>query len=167
MDLLKHVLSISKQAYEQEVKRSEIIASKMEYLFKWLTIIFGALNVVFPIVMKELPDIAGKDKCVTWYIVVMSILVADIIVIIILSLPRKIKVYPLGTDILEKIQKEPDRYMTENECIKNQIFRIDAMTKKLSKNNDGAVRWLRLADFLMGLAMISMGILFITVMKGI
>ena len=154
MDLLKYSLSVSQSAYEQENRRTELINQKKDYIFKWLTIIFGLINVLFPILVKN-NEISNK-KCFVMYAILMCFLLLDILIVIIMGIPQKVKIYPLGSEILQSIQKNPENFKSERDCTKQQIFYTDVMTQKLSRNNNKQVVWLIGANVIMVVVMVLM-----------
>lgn len=160
MEIIEYCQKISDQAYEQEKERESKINCKADYLFKWLTLFVGIFNIAVPIIVKE-AEINYRDFCfIVLYILLMVLVVCAMLVIVILNLPKKVKIYPCGSDILKKIQKSSNENSDDFLGAYQNILYKDVLTKQLSKNNNYALVCVTIANILLLMALICMAIFF-------
>lgn len=164
--MIEYCQKISDEAYEQEKSREKAINNKADYLFRWLTLFVGVFNIAIPIIIKE-TQIDYKD---TWfvvlYILLMVLIVGAMLTIVVLNLPQKVKIYPSGSDILKKIQRDSNK--NDNnvfQTYQNVLYR-DILTKQLSKNNDRAIVCIVIVNIMLALALICMVVFFVYITWG-
>lgn len=160
MEIIKYCQKISDQAYEQEKERENKINCKADYLFKWLTLFVGIFNIAVPIIVKE-AEINYRDFWfIVLYIFLMVLVVGAMLVIVILNFPKKVKIYPGGSDILKKIQKSANEDADDFWGAYQNILYKDVLTKQLSKNNNYALVCVTIANILLLMALVCMAIFF-------
>lgn len=164
LDLLERCLAISEEAYKQEEESGRRLREKVDYLFRWLTIFVGVFNIVIPLIAKS--GIQQKSWFVPFYIGLMTVLIVTLVIIITIQYPLKAKRYPLGSDILQKMQKD-EKYRDEKYSVYQNILYRDSLTKKLAINNNSIVRKLRWVCVMMIVGMIGIAIFFLLVILNI
>lgn len=161
MSLMRFCLEVSEESYQQEKHREEILKGRIDYLFRWLTLFISVFNIAVPVIIKE-AAIDYKDcGFVFLYVLLMLLLVAAMIIIVCLEFPQKVKIYPLGTDILKKAKEEPQKF---EDAIANNYQKIlyrDAVTRQIQKNNDRIAGLLKTVNMILIGVIICMAIFFI------
>lgn len=158
---MQYCLEISEESYKQEQHREEVLKGRVDYLFRWLTLFISIFNIVVPLIVKE-AEVDYKDKVfVGLYIILMLLLVVAMLIIIFLEVPRKVKIYPLGADILKKAKEEPDKYTNEIEYRYQKILYRDAATRKIQQNNDNIANLLKVVNLILAVAIIGMAVFFV------
>lgn len=158
LDLIEFGLNVSEKAYSQEQEREKIIKEKLDYLFKWITFFITVINIAISFMMKQSVIDFQQKIFVGMYAVLMVVLILAMLVIVCLQFPRKIKTYPLGTDILKQIQSKPQEYGDGKAKNYKEILYKDAMTKQLRKSNDRALKGIVFANAMLIVAVICLAL---------
>lgn len=164
-NFLEECLKIGEIAYKQEVERQNAVGAKLEYLFKWLTAFIAIGNIGVPLVSKY-----ANDESFSWafwilYSLISICLVAALVLIIFVQFPRRQKYFPLGTDILKKVEKERTAFAHTEDLCYQQILYWDNITKSLRQKNDKMVKIVMIINILFVLAIILLAVLFVYILK--
>lgn len=161
MNIMDYSCDMSERAYNQEINREKTIITKTDYLFKWLTIIIAIFNIIIPIVVSSTGLNIHDDIFVRLYISIMIVLLLAIVLTIIISLPKKIKRYPMGSEFLKEINKNPDKYKDVISTKYYNILYIDTMVINYRKKNNQEIFLIFIVDLLLVVSFILMAVIFI------
>ncbi len=163
MSVIKFCLEVSEESYQQEKHREEVLKGRIDYLFRWLTLFVSVFNIAVPIIAKETSIDYENCGFVVLYVLLMILLVTAMIIIVCLEFPKKVKIYPLGSDILKKVKEEPEKYKDEMSNNYQKILYQDAVTKQIQANNDKTAGLLKMVNGILIGAIICMAIFFVYV----
>ena len=158
---LDYCLQLAKRAYDQETMRQKNAINKAEYLFKYLTLLTTAFNIVVSVISKLNNVNTAECKFLVLYILMLVTGAAGIISSLMIQIPRKTKLFSLGIKELERVQENPDKYYTDFKRIYQEILWTDAITKRMRENSDKALKWILIAYVSLVAMIISFGV-FIT-----
>ncbi|MEY8324694.1 hypothetical protein AALB47_12410 [Lachnospiraceae bacterium 54-11] len=161
MSLMGFCLEVSEESYQQERHREEVLKNRIDYLFRWLTLFISVFNIAVPIIINEAAIDYKNCGFIFLYVLLMLLLVAAMIIIIFLEFPQKVKIYPLGTDILKKAKEEPQRFEDAMSNNYQKILYRDAVTRQIQKNNDRIAGLLKTVNMILTGAIICMAVFFI------
>lgn len=142
---LDYCLQLGKRAYDQEVMRHKNAINKAEYLFKYLTLLTTAFNIVVSVVSKMNNIDIAEREFVVLYILMLVAGAAGIISSLLIQIPRKTKLFGLGFEELKRVQANPDKYDTEFKRIYQEILWTDTITRRMRKNSNTALIWIMIA----------------------
>ena len=142
---LDYCLQFSKRAYDQEIMRQKSALNKAEYLFKYLTLLTSAFNIVVSVVSKMNDINTAEPEFVVLYILMLAAGATGIISSLIIQIPRKTKLFSLGIEELKRVQANPVKYHTEFERIYQEILWVDTITKRMRENSDKVLKWILIA----------------------
>lgn len=164
INFLTECLKISEIAYKQETERQNAVGAKLEYLFKWLTAFIAIGNIGVPLISKYAN--AGLFSWAFWilYSLISICLVAALILIIFVQFPRKQKYFPLGTDILKKVEDDKGSFAYKEDLCYQQILYWDNITNSLKQKNDKAVMIIKIISILFVLVIILLTVLFMYIL---
>lgn len=157
-------LEISEETYQQEMHREEVLTRRIDYLFRWLTLLVSVFNIAVPIIVKEVALNYKKFGFVFLYVILMLLLIIAMVIIVYLEFPRKVKIYPLGCDILKRAKEEPQKYEDTISINYQKILYQDTVTRQLQNNNDKIADLLKKVNVLLIGAIVCMAIFFIYIM---
>ena len=158
---LDYAFQVSSEAYKQQVEREKTIRTKSEYLIKWITIFISVFNIAIPIIVKEIDFDYRNVFFVILYSVLMGGLIVAMLCLLLLDYPQKVKCHPLGHEILKNDKFRFSQENSDFEIIYNNILIQDSITKRLSQNNDNAVRNLKIANLSIIVAIVALATLFV------
>lgn len=157
---MEFCLEIGEQSYQQEKHREEVLTRRIDYLFRWVTVFASVFNIAVPVIVEEVELNYKNVGFVVLYIILMLLLVIAMIIIVYLQFPRKVKIYPLGTDILAKAKEEPQKYVDTISINYQKILYQDVVTGQLQRNNNKIAALLKKVNMLLIGAVICMAIFF-------
>lgn len=163
---LEECLNFSEIAYKQELERQKEIGTKLDYLFKWLTIFVAVGNIGVPLIAKYAETIVITGVFWILYGVLSFCLVGALTFIIVVQLPRKQVYFPLGTDICEKAKKDSRLFDKEEDWYYQKILYWDNMTRSLEKRNNKAICVIRIIDGMFIMAIVLLSVLFVYILRG-
>lgn len=166
VQLMEYCKEYSAKRLEQEVRREEILRVRTDYIFKWLTLLVAIFNIAIPIIVKETNINTQTAFFIKGYIVVTILVVFAMALIIYIQLPKKIKVFPKASDILKKIQNEPEKYESEVSCEYQKLLTDDAIINTMSNINDRCAKILCVTNFLLFLIVVGMTLFFSYIILG-
>lgn len=139
---LDYCLQLAKRAYDQETLRQKNAMSKAEYLFKYLTLLTTAFNIVVSIVTKMNNVNTAECKFLTLYILMLAAGAVGIVSSLMIQAPRRTKLFSLGIEELKRVQSNPAQYYTDFDRKYQEILWTDAITKRMRENSDKALKWI-------------------------
>lgn len=160
METIEYCQKMSDEAYEQERDREKKINIKADYLFRWLTLFVGVFNIAVPIIVKESEINYNDFYFRVLYILLMVLIVGAMLIIVILNMPKKVKIYPSGSDILREIQKNADKNGNKVVLAYQNVLYKDILTKRLARNNDRAIVCITIVNVMLLIALICLAIFF-------
>lgn len=167
LGIMEYCLKISEEAYEQEKERGKVINSKVDNLFKWLTVLISVFNISISILIKG-GGINYKDnKFICLYFLQILFFVAAMFGIFLFNLPQKTKIYPMGSEVLKKCKEEPDKYVGDAAIVYQNILYKDVLTRRISDNNSRAVKIILFSNITLILSVICMAVMLQYIMLGI
>lgn len=132
--ILERILKISKTSYEQEVDREKQLLTKSDYLIKYISVIFGFINIFLPLIFKY--------EVINLYILIIMYVITTIPLIITLYYSiksqslKKAVFFPTGKSMLEKLKTEMNNYCRDDKLINKEILYYSNSTEELQKSND-------------------------------
>ncbi|MDD6071044.1 MAG: hypothetical protein PUC12_09585 [Clostridiales bacterium] len=167
MSIMDFGLEVSEESYRQEKCREEVLKGRIDYLFRWLTLFVSVFNIAVPIIVKETSIDYKNCGFIILYVIIMILLVTAMTIIVCLEFPKKVKIYPLGSEILKKAKEEPQKY---KDAISNKYQKIlyrDTVTRQIQKNNDKTAELLKTVNVILIGTIICMAIFFVYVVWAI
>ncbi len=140
IEQLKYCLEIGKEAYEQELTRTETLKMRTENLIKYSTVFIAVANLVISLADKGAfgVDAALCEKVL--YVCLMVSIIICIIVALIAQGPSRTEMFPDGVWMLEEVYSNPDKYKYENERIYEMTLRYAGRTETMRESNDLSFR---------------------------
>ena len=163
VDILKHCLQISREAYEQELERQKAIGVKADYLMKFYTLLIAILNLSLPLIIQY-TQIQNLKAWRYFYILAMGSLLLGIIFTLMIQMPRKVSLSQVGTAVLKEVKEAEDDICQEIWIYKN-ILRLDKRTFSIEKVNNAAVKWVKKSYIIFTISIVMMGIFFFSVIR--
>lgn len=162
---LRECLDVSETAYKQEVERQKDIGTKLDYLFKWLTVFVAIGNIGVPLIAKYTDETVISGVFWLLYGILSLCLVGALLLIIGVQFPRKQVYFPLGTDICKKAKGNDQLFNQEEDWYYQKILYWDNMTRSLDQKNNKAINMIRIIDVMFIVAMILLSVLFFYILK--
>lgn len=176
MNLFEFCHQRNNSAYEYECERQKILDSKTDYLFKWLTLIVSVIGIVVPVITKSETDLSQSKGFLWLYIITMIMYVGAMILVLLVSFPRKIKLYRSGSEwlkIARDLQKsgnnlpQKDDIDIMKEFDYKRILEEDIIIKKIRKKNNKVAYMIMAADICIIAGLIVTAILFMYLIWGV
>lgn len=162
---LRECLDVSETAYKQELDRQKDIGTKLDYLFKWLTVFVAIGNIGVPLIAKYTDETVISGVFWVLYGVLSVCLVGSLLLIIGVQFPREQVYFPLGTDICEKVKGDHQLFNKEEDWYYQKILYRDNMTRSLEQKNNKAISMIRIIDIMFVAAMILLSVLFFYILQ--
>lgn len=159
--IMDYALQIGEEAYQQELERTRVLRMRADYLFKWLSLFIAILNIVVPILVKEIKVDYRNFIFIILYLAVMFCLLVAMLIILTLNYPVEIKRLPTGTEILKLTDKFTADSDIETGLLYEQILLQTCITEQISNNNDEAVKRIKTANIMIMAAVTIMVVFFI------
>lgn len=155
---LEECLKVSETAYRQELDRQKSIGTKLDYMFKWLTIFVAIGNIGVPLIAEYVDQ--SIFSWIFWilYVIISCCLVGALLLIILIQFPKKQVYFPLGTDICRKA-KNTSLFEKEEKWYYQQILYWDNITKSLEQKNSKAIKILKIINVLFVIAIVLLSVL--------
>lgn len=139
---LEYCLQLARLAYEQEADRQKNARSKAEYLFKYLTLLATAFNIAISVVSRMKNVNTSEPEFLGLYILMLIAGAVGIISSLWIQIPRRTKIYSLGSEELKRVQADPVKYATEFDRIYREMLWTDTVTKRMRENGDKVIKWI-------------------------
>ena len=133
MDPLDYAMQISDRAYRQEIERWDRLSAKSNDLLKWIVVFVSVLNIGIPILSKRTDVDYHSCSFTPLATAATSLLLA--------KLPKKMKKYFVGKDVLKTFQKDFD----DSKVLYENILLQDAVTNSMREINDTVARAITIA----------------------
>ena len=162
---LKYCLEIGKEAYKQELARTETLKMRTENLVKYSSIFIAVANLVVSLVYKGALDVGMTSIIADIYTSLMVAIVICIILTLIAQRPISIEMFPDGVWMLEEIRSHQKKYTYENERIYEMILRYTNRTRTIKKNNDASLKLITISYILYIVSIILLTFLIVITVK--
>lgn len=159
IEIMQQCMEVGQEAYEQELRRQKAIVDKAEYLMKYHTLLIAILNLSLPLIIKYV-DMKKSRSWLIFYVLAMAVLLLGIIFTLTIQKPRKLQLFPTTAGLLQEVQKNKEKYRSEEDWIYRKILLWNRVTVSLDEANELSVKWIKAAYVFFVLAIFLMGIFF-------
>lgn len=125
--MIEKIINITKESYNQELNRSNLLLTKSDYLVKYITSTFVFINALFVFLVSS--------KLVnTWYLAIMYaisgvLLCRDLYLAVRVQILTKVKFFPTGNTILQDIKSVYEKEKKQITPMKIDIDTVNYYSK--------------------------------------
>lgn len=159
--ILKNVLAIAEEAYQQEQERMKSLNQKADNLTRYVSIFLVLLNIILPLVVKY-----TQIKFILAVFAYIFVCVPSIISLIFAIKEQRLSTicrFPDGHSLIKVASEE--NLKTNDEWLKYKISQYDLAIKTLEQNNDEKVKDIKIGygSYILSVIMLTLFTLWIII----